>query len=80
MRICEISADMIILLFSENLKHITGCECRKGMTVPIWKNVQNHQLILEESVRSIYYAKELFRLIEDHEEFVYTDNKILSRI
>nr|XP_016933724.1 uncharacterized protein LOC108012798 [Drosophila suzukii] len=42
--------------------------------------VQNHQFILEESVRSIYYAKELFRLIEDHEEFVYTDNKILGKI
>ncbi|KAH8246518.1 hypothetical protein KR038_007942 [Drosophila bunnanda] len=41
--------------------------------------VQNHQLILEESVRSIFYAKELFRLIEDHEEFVYTDNKILGK-
>lgn len=41
--------------------------------------VQNHQLILEESVRSIYYAKELFRLIEDHEEFVYSDNKILGK-
>ncbi|XP_017860308.1 PREDICTED: uncharacterized protein LOC108611964 isoform X1 [Drosophila arizonae] len=40
---------------------------------------QNHQLILEESVRSIYYAKQLFRLIEDHEEFVYTDKQILGR-
>ncbi|EDW03821.1 uncharacterized protein LOC6561749 [Drosophila grimshawi] len=40
---------------------------------------QNHQLILEESVRSIFYAKELFRLVEDHEEFVYTDNQILER-
>ncbi|KAH8410190.1 hypothetical protein KR009_007914 [Drosophila setifemur] len=43
------------------------------------RSVQNYQLILEESVRSVYYAKELFRLIEDHEEFVYTDNKILSK-
>lgn len=41
--------------------------------------VQNHQLILEESVRSIYYAKQLFRLIEDHEEFVYTDKQIMGR-
>ncbi|EDW80255.1 uncharacterized protein Dwil_GK21056 [Drosophila willistoni] len=41
--------------------------------------VQNHQLILEESVRSVFYAKELFRLIEDHEEFVYTDKQILTR-
>ncbi|XP_030380652.1 uncharacterized protein LOC115628608 [Scaptodrosophila lebanonensis] len=41
--------------------------------------VQNHQLILEESVRSMYYAKELFRLMEDHDKFLHPEKQILGQ-
>lgn len=44
------------------------------MQEQVRRAVQNHQLILEESVRSILYAKQLFRLIENQDE-----NHILER-
>ncbi|ALC40115.1 CG14014 [Drosophila busckii] len=39
--------------------------------------VQSHQRILEESVRSFFYAKELFRLIEQHDDLARQDNQIM---